>query len=93
MNKKSLILMLLTVGLFCLGGCTDTEEKIQPQKESTVSRNLQDIAKSYTDPTTGVEYWYRNNGYGAVLIVRRDTNGKPYINPAWKKLHKEQKHD
>lgn len=77
-----------------------TKNGNQPEtvKASTSVDSLSDFngtqgwgnANIYTDPKTGVEYWVltdlsHQGGAGTGITPRLKANGKPYVNPKWRK--------
>lgn len=65
----------------------DEEFKIDNDRQMSA-----DEYRIVTDPATGVEYIVTASSEfgaptGSAICVRVDQNGKPIINPSWKKYH------
>lgn len=68
---------------------TDIDEEFKIDNDHPMSA---DEYKIVTDPATGVEYIVTTSSEfgaptGSAICVRVDSNGKPIINPSWKKYH------
>lgn len=93
MKKQKIITGLLVVGVsasLLLTGCTDkqSEHSFQERLNVGIDFSLKTVtSRIITDPKTGIEYieLYRNDAGGVSITPRLDKNGKPYVNPEWKK--------
>ncbi|RVU70025.1 MULTISPECIES: DUF6440 family protein [Lactobacillus] len=69
---------------------TDPDAEFKDRLNLTFSANFNDISsRIITDPKTGIEYvevyFDRGKAGGVSITPRLRHDGKPYINPRWKK--------
>lgn len=67
----------------------DIDEEFKIDNDEVMSP---DEYRIVTDPATGIEYIVTaiselSASTGSAICVRVDSNGKPIINPSWKKYH------